>query len=56
MSKGVLIDLNIMRDEGNIKNKTIIVWGAGDKGKNVIKLFKKADIRILYVCDTIRTL
>ena len=52
MSKGVLIDLNIMRDEGNIKNKTIIVWGAGDKGKNVIKLFKKADIRILYVCDS----
>ncbi len=52
MSKGILVDLNIMGNLKCIKNKTIVVWGAGDKGKYVIKMLKKAGISVLYVCDS----
>ncbi len=52
MSKGILIDLDIMRDSEFIKGKSIILWGAGDKGKYVIKMLKKASIHVSYVCDS----
>ena len=52
MSKGRLIDLEIMRDETYMKGSEIIVWGAGEKGKHVIDMLKEADIPISCICDS----
>lgn len=52
MSKGVLIDLNIIQDHKCIKNKKVVVWGAGAKGKYVVYMLKKANISVSYVCDS----
>lgn len=52
MGRGVLVDLELMRNQEWIRDKELVIWGSGDKGGYGIRMLRKAGISVSMVCDS----